>query len=93
MANKNTNNKTENSNNQIQKPVSVIMSEARDKIATTLNGIDLHPVLLEMILKEIYLDVQNQAKYISEREMQEYMMRNVNINNQSVSENKNVETN
>jgi hypothetical protein len=87
MANKNTNNNTnkENLNIQIQKPISLVVKEEKEKLVNVLNNINLHPVLLEMIVKEIYLDVQNQAKYVSEREMQEYIIQSANAQS-SVSE-------
>ena len=77
----------ENTNNiQIQKPLSLIIKDEREKLVQTINSIELHPVLLEMLMREIYLEVQNQAKYVSEREMQEYAMQSINVNTEATKE-------
>ena len=62
----------ENNENNIQKPVSMIVNESRDIIANAINSANLHPVLLEMILKDFYLEVKNQAEIMSKRENSEY---------------------
>ena len=62
----------ENNINNIQKPVSMIVNESRDIIANAINSINLHPVLLEIILKDFYLEIKNQATVMSQRENSEY---------------------
>lgn len=64
----------ENNNtiNNIQKPVSLIMTEAKENIVNAINEVQLHPVVLEMIVKELYMEIKDQAKMMIERESAEY---------------------
>lgn len=59
-------------NNNIQKPFSVIVNEAKEGIVASINAAQLHPTLLEMILKEILFEVQTQARTALEQETLEY---------------------
>ena len=61
-----------NTTKNIQKPLSVVMVETRDMIVNTLNATQMHPTLLEMILKDIYAEVQAQARLMLENEAAEY---------------------
>ena len=73
---------TKNTNN-IQKPISLIIDESKNAIVDAINNVQLHPVLLEMILKELYLEVQNQAIAATQREKNEYeRLLNENINDE-----------
>lgn len=62
----------ENMTNNIQKPISLVMEEAKKTIIDAINGVQLHPTLLEMIMKDIYVEIQEHVKVTTEREMQEY---------------------
>ena len=73
---------TKNTNN-IQKPISLIIEESKNIIVNAVNSVSLHPVLLEMIMKELYLEVQNQAIVTTQREKKEYeKLLNVEINDE-----------
>ena len=61
-----------NTTNNIQKPISMIIKESKDIIVNAMNSVSLHPTLLEMIMKELYLEIQNQVKVTFERERYEY---------------------
>lgn len=65
------NNKIQNTNS-IQKPISLIIEESKSTIVDAINSARLHPILLEMIVKELYLEIQSQARMMSEREKVEY---------------------
>lgn len=63
----------ENTNNvTINKPLSLILDESKKVIIDTINNIGLHPTLLEMILKEIYIEARQNAISQYEREKVEY---------------------
>lgn len=47
-----------------QKPLPLIIKEARENIATAINDTELNPVLLEPIIKDFY----NEVKVLSERQ-------------------------
>ena len=59
-------------NNNIQKPISLIIEEGKMTIINAINELNLHPTLLEPILKDIYTEVQMQARMALERETAEY---------------------
>ena len=54
--------------NTINKPVSMVLNEAKDVI----DSVQLHPTLLEMVIKDIYNEVKYNAVAFSEREKAEY---------------------
>ncbi len=56
----------------MDKPISIILTEAKQEIAKTINNIGLHPMLLEPILKEFYLEVQQAALQQYRNEKTEY---------------------
>lgn len=62
----------ENQNKSIQKPISLILNEEKEKLYKAIKEVNLHPALLEMILKEAYLEIHNQADLIAEKEKNEY---------------------
>ena len=62
----------ENNTNNIQKPISLVIEEAKNSIVYAINNAQLHPVLLEMIMKELYMEIQNQVKFTTQREKEEY---------------------
>jgi hypothetical protein len=62
----------ENNTNNIQKPISLVIEEAKNSIVYAINNAQLHPVLLEMIIKELYMEIQNQVKSTTQREKEEY---------------------
>ena len=64
--------KNENTNNNIQKPISVMVDDFRKNLAQTINDAELHISLIEMIVKEIYLEVRHHAETLSLREQAEY---------------------
>lgn len=66
----NTNNTT-NTNN-IEKPISLILEESKRVIVDAVNSTNLHPTLLEMIIKDIYNGVRERANYQYEFDKTEY---------------------
>ena len=61
-----------NNTNNIQKPISLVIEDAKSTIVNAVNSVQLHPILLEMIVKELYLEVQNQARIVAQNEKFEY---------------------
>lgn len=59
-------------NNNIQKPVSLIVKEAREEIVKLINNTQLHPTLFGMILKEVYAEFQEYEQKYTEQEQTQY---------------------
>lgn len=62
--------------NNLQKPVALIVEEAENTIVNAINSVQLHPSLLEIIMKGLYLEVKEQARITSEREKDDYKKAN-----------------
>lgn len=58
--------------NNINKPLSLIMEESKRIIIDAINQANLHPTLLELVIKDIYNEVQYNAQAFAERERNEY---------------------
>lgn len=56
----------------IQKPVSMVIDETREKFVKAINESNLHMTILEMIVKELYLEIRTQAELVSANEKAEY---------------------
>ena len=41
----------------MDKPISIIVEETKQSLADVINNCKLHPVVLEMIIKDVYLDI------------------------------------
>lgn len=59
---------------EVQKPISVILNEKKDELIEIINRDlkELHPSLLEPIVKDIYLAVADQKKKIEQMELEKY---------------------
>lgn len=64
----------ENTNNinTINKPTGLFIEDAKQSIINTINEVNLHPTLLEMILRDIYNEAKELARAQYEREKAEY---------------------
>lgn len=62
---------TTNTNN-IEKPISLILEESKRVIINAVNSTNLHPTLLEMIIKDIYNEARERANYQYEFDKNEY---------------------
>ena len=60
--------------NEVQKPISVILNEKKDELVELINKDlrELHPSLLEPIVKDIYLAVAEQKKKVEKAELDKY---------------------
>lgn len=58
--------------NNIQKPTSLQIEESRQAIVNTINGLNMHATILEMILKDIYVEVKQLADMTLLQEKQAY---------------------
>ena len=78
----------ENTNNinTIEKPISLIIEEAKSSIVDTINNANLHPTILEMILRDIYNEVNELAKMKHNREKAEYEQALTKQNNNTSQE-------
>lgn len=63
---------TNNNTNNIEKPISLILEESKRVIIDAVNSINLHPTLLEMIIKDVYNEVRGRAIYQYEFDKNEY---------------------
>ena len=63
---------TNNINKTINKPISLIIEDAKQSIIGVINEINLHPTLLEMVLRDVYNEANELAKAQLNREKAEY---------------------
>ena len=61
-----------NNINAINKPISLIIEDAKQSIINVINEVNLHPTLLEMILRDVYNEANEFAKAQLNREKAEY---------------------
>ena len=62
----------ENTNNTINKPISLIIEESKQTIVNAINSTGLPMTLLEMIVRDLYNEVRQKALYQYESEKVEY---------------------
>lgn len=63
----------ENTNSTtINKPVSLVLEESKQIIVNAINSVNLSPIFLEPMLKDIYNEVYQQKTIQYEREKAEY---------------------
>lgn len=62
----------ENKTKQIEKPISVAIEETKQQIAKVINNSQLSPVVLDLILKDIYNEVHNVYTNQALQEKQQY---------------------
>lgn len=60
----------------MEKPLSLVIKESKQTIIDAINSVNLHPTLLEMVVKDIYIEVQALNKSVCENELKEYQERN-----------------
>ena len=56
----------------MERPASLLIQETRNNIINILNESKLHPVILELIMKDIMNDVTNASTRIKNKEIEEY---------------------
>ena len=61
-----------NNTNTINKPISLIIEDAKQSIIGVINEVNLHPTLLEMVLRDVYNEANELAKAQLNREKAEY---------------------
>lgn len=61
-----------NTNQTIDMPMSVYIQESKQKIINTINACGLHISLVEMIMKDLYNEIKQQADITREYELNEY---------------------
>ena len=62
----------ENTNNSINKPISLIIEESKQTIVNAINNTGLPMTLLEMVMRDLYNEVRQKALYQYESEKNEY---------------------
>lgn len=55
-----------------KKPISIMIEDAKKTIAQTIVNCQLPPAIMEMVMKELYAEVQNIALQQLEKDMTEY---------------------
>ena len=56
----------------MEKPISIILAEAKMNILNVVNDSNLHPCILLPIIKDIYEEVDRTAQLQYNKEIQEY---------------------
>lgn len=56
----------------MERPASLLIQETRNNIINILNESKLHPVILELIMKDIMNDVTNASTRVKNKELEEY---------------------
>lgn len=62
----------ENKNNEINKPLSIIINDFKKGIETVVNNSNLPPVLIETIMEGYMMQIKLMAKEQSAKELQQY---------------------
>ncbi len=57
---------------EITKPASLLITELKNNITNCINDSNLHPLILAMLLKEIYISVQENANVFAQNEIANY---------------------
>lgn len=57
---------------EITKPASLLITELKNNITNCINDSNLHPLILAMLLKEIYISVQENANVFAQNEITAY---------------------
>lgn len=57
---------------EMTKPASLLITELKNNITTCINDSNLHPLILAMLLKEIYISVQENANVFAQNEIAAY---------------------
>lgn len=56
----------------MDKPISMQINDAKNILVETINNLQLHPMILEPIIKEIYEQLHISAIQLAEQERNEY---------------------
>lgn len=56
----------------MEKPISLIINEAKNELTNAVNSLQLHPSILEMVIKDLYNEVAEAARQQSIKEYGEY---------------------
>jgi hypothetical protein len=59
-------------NNTINKPLSMVLQESKENLIKVINGLNLHPSILELLIKDIYNEVRIQTLATENYEKLEY---------------------
>lgn len=59
-------------NNNVQKPVSIIIDDLKSNIIEIINNSNLHISIVELIVKDLFFEIKEQSKLILEMEKTKY---------------------
>ena len=57
----------------MQKPISMVINETREFLIKTINESNLPPFIMEMLLKEIYTEINKISTDIAIKEREQYL--------------------
>ena len=57
----------------MEKPITMVINETRESLIKTINESNIPPFIMEMMLKDIYMEVNQLNIDISIREKEEYL--------------------
>lgn len=56
----------------MNKPFSIIVEETKQGLISIINQSNLHPIAMEMIIKDIYMEISHLANETKNREKEQY---------------------
>ncbi|QNM06086.1 hypothetical protein [Qiania dongpingensis] len=67
----------------MQKPISMVISELREKVFDSINTSGLNPTIIRFVMKDIYIDIDSQAKAFERQEEEQYAKESSTENKES----------
>lgn len=74
----------------MNKPFSLIVEETKQELINIINKCNLHPSIVEMIIKEIYLEVNRLNTETKIKEKEQYLRNSLIESSQETIENKTI---
>lgn len=62
----------------MDKPISIIIEETKKSLADTINNCNLHPSIIEMIIKDIYWEVNHLSVETKRKEKEQFLEKSTN---------------
>ncbi|MCD2492481.1 hypothetical protein LQE92_07530 [Lacrimispora sp. NSJ-141] len=69
----------------MQKPISMVISELREKVFDSINKSGLNPTIIRFVMKDIYIDIDSQAKVFEQQEEEQYTKKSAPESKESIA--------
>lgn len=76
----------------MDKPISIVLKESKDRITSTVNSLNLQPAILQLILLDVYNDVRTKADAQLLQEQEMYSLIKQEEENKEDADNQNADT-